>query len=406
MAPNKSHLASYPRNKFYTCRYWALGPACPNVDPFHTVVCEFAHYDTGVLASHVQQRGTCLPWKLWGYCGKGTGCWYEHRDTGVTGLYQGNVELSGFELEVADAATKAGFNTLRHEALFDLIWAVKRVATRGPGSQLRNRPPPPKDPIYPDRYRPSGIGDNTNKKRRAVTIQAPTNHDVELRFHPIKPLMRKRPLQATKQRKNKTSENIIDLTQDSDGEDLIDLSATPHSTAKRQKVVADDDKKPLPTLDPTAPTRVPGTNAAATTNYVPPSGASFEAQRKRGGRRGRTAQAIRSGNTSAMTNLPLTAANATPMLPRKPLTAEEGITKQLLLVKTKMEEATKNMNTCQATMKTLFDTHYGKFDNDDTMMALQKLSNHMNKVYDGGNDGAGEIDKAIALLNDNKNDIL
>jgi hypothetical protein len=32
------------------------------------------------------------------------------------------------------------------------------------------------------------------------------------------------------------------------------------------------------------------------------------------------------------------------------------------------------------------------------MMVLQKLSSHMNKVYDGGKDSAGEIERAIALL--------
>ena len=76
----------------HTCRYWALGPSCPNFDAFKTVTCTFAHYDTGRLASDVQQRGTCLAWKHYGYCGKGVGCWHEHRETGVTGLYQGSMK--------------------------------------------------------------------------------------------------------------------------------------------------------------------------------------------------------------------------------------------------------------------------------------------------------------------------
>lgn len=34
------------------------------------------------------------------------------------------------ELHIANAAYDAGFNTRKHEALFNLIWAVKRTAIR------------------------------------------------------------------------------------------------------------------------------------------------------------------------------------------------------------------------------------------------------------------------------------
>ena len=314
--------------------------------------------------------------------------------------------MTGFELQVADAATKAGFNTFRHGALFALIWAVKRLAMRGGSFQFRNIHPPPKDPIYPDRYRPSGIGDNTNKKRRGATVQPPPNHSVELKFHPIKPLMRKRPLEETRQEDSKKPNNIIDLTGGSDTEDLIDLSGTPRSTSKRQKVAMGSTTKPPINLGSAAATKVSGVNATAATPSLPAASTLSKRQRKRQARRGRAAQATPFGNTPALPSLPVTAANAIPLLPRKPLTAEEEITKQLLLVKTKLEDARKNMNTCQATMKALFDTHYGKFDNDELMMALQQLSNHMNRVYDGGKDGAGEIDKAIVSLNDSKSGIL
>ncbi|OCT47232.1 hypothetical protein CLCR_02262 [Cladophialophora carrionii] len=379
-----SNTAGFPHNRLYTCRYWALGPECPNMDAFRTVSCDFAHYDTGDLASHVQQRGTCLAWKQYGFCGRGVGCWYEHRDTGVTGLYQGTVELDGLELQVADAAAKAGFNTYNHEALFDLIWAVKRLALRAGASRLRSVPPPPKDPIYPDRYRPSGIGDNTKKKRRPLTIHPPPNRAVELKFHPIKPLMRKRPLEDADRGR---ADKVIDLTAGSDIEDLIDLTNPSGNTSKRQKVAANKHTKPRPS---TGLGTFKGLNASSTP--IPPAwDAQSKSQRKRGGRRAKAAQAI--------PRVPLTAANAVPMVPKKPLTAEEEIAKQLLLAKTRLEEATTNMNNCQATMKALFDRHYAIFDNDETMMALQKLSNHMNKVYDGGKDGAGEIDKAMALLN-------
>ncbi|ETI25423.1 hypothetical protein G647_02196 [Cladophialophora carrionii CBS 160.54] len=353
-----SNTTGFPHNRLYTCRYWALGPECPNVDAFRTVTCEFAHYDTGDLASHVQQRGTCLAWKQYGFCGRGVGCWYEHRDTGVTGLYQGTIELNGLELQVAHAAAKAGFNTFNHEALFNLIWAVKRLALRAGASRLRSLPPPPKDPIYIVQARP-----------------------VELKFHPIKPLMRKRPLEDAERGQ---ADKAIDLTADSDTEDLIDLTNPSGNTSKRQKVAANKHTKPKPSAGRGT---FQGLNASSTP--TPPAwDAQSKSQRKRGGRRAKAAQAI--------PRVPLTAANAVPIVP---MTAEEEIAKQLLLVKTRLEEATTNMNNCQATMKALFDRHYAIFDNDETMMALQKLSNHMNKVYDGGKDGAGEMDKAMALLN-------
>ncbi|KAK5106002.1 hypothetical protein LTS08_000118 [Lithohypha guttulata] len=94
---------------------------------------------------------------------KDQSCYFEHRNTGVDGMYQGQISLTGMELEIADAAATAGFNTWQHIALYDLIWAVKRVAFQH--CQTDSRPPKPKDPLYPDRYRPSGLGDTTSKKR-------------------------------------------------------------------------------------------------------------------------------------------------------------------------------------------------------------------------------------------------
>jgi len=82
------------------------------------------------------------------------------------------ITLTGFNLEVAAAAGNAGFNTWNHKALYDLIWAMKRVTLRhchGP-----NAATPPKDPYYPDRYRPSGLGDSTSKKRRAPGTEPST----------------------------------------------------------------------------------------------------------------------------------------------------------------------------------------------------------------------------------------
>ncbi|OAL26770.1 hypothetical protein AYO22_04123 [Fonsecaea multimorphosa] len=338
-----------PSNKRYICRYWALGPRCPNVDAFGASTCEFAHWDSGRMATTVQQRG-------------------------VTGLYQGTIELTGFELQVADAATKAGFNTFNHEALFELIWAVKRLA-------LRKRPfhflgHLPKDPIYPDRYRPSGVGDNTNRKRRAATIQPPSNHKVELKFHPVQPLMRKRPLPGSKE------EDLIDLTLSTDSE--CDPTDSHDITTKRQKVV---NGSIIPSVGDTRLkylNALPGKNMSLASTGITSKPPSRDARNRANRRTRAPARAA----VPVVLNLPPTA----------PPTAEEEISKQLLLVKSKLDDARKNMNTCQATMKALFDAHYEKFDNDKMMGALQKLSGFMNKVYDGSKEGAEEAEKAIALL--------
>lgn len=70
-------------------------------------------------------------------------------------------------LQIADAAAKSGFDTRNHVALLDLIWSVRRIAfSHGVGKPIGQRPP--KHPIYPDRYRPSGSGDNTERPRKRL----------------------------------------------------------------------------------------------------------------------------------------------------------------------------------------------------------------------------------------------
>ncbi|KAI1629206.1 hypothetical protein EDD37DRAFT_671023 [Exophiala viscosa] len=344
-----------------TCRYWALGSRCPNIDAFGTNICQYAHWDTGKLAGHLEQRGTCIPWKYYGYCGRGAGCWYEHRRTGVDGLYQGTIELDGFGLQVADAANKAGFNTFNHEALYRLIWAVKRVALHSGVNRFGHRPPP-RHPIYPDRYRPSGIGDNTNKKRKkkAIAIKPPPNHTVELKFHPVEPLMRKRPHDTI------AEENLIDLTTSSDDGNTTDIKSSPNTTAKRQKTSDNTTLKAFP-------------NAAQATIHA----------------------------LSKRVNSVKPPQKAVPRTVRPPpATVEDEIVKQLSLVKTKLDDARKSMNTCQATMKSLFDVHYEKFDDDQIMVGFQKLSNLMNKVFDASKDGAAEVEKVIECFREKKAGIL
>jgi hypothetical protein len=93
-------------------------------------------------------------------------------------------------------------------------------------------------------------------------------------------------------------------------------------------------------------------------------------------------------------------------VPKKPLTADQEITAQLQLVKTKFQLVQKDMNTYQATMRTLFDAHYAKFDNDQVMNALRNLNECMNKIHDSGKDGAWNVDEALNLLMRDKGEIM
>ena len=281
-------------------------------------------------------------------------------------------------MAVADAATKAGFNTFNHEALFDLIWAARRVTTGTPLAS--NRPPPPRHPIYPDRYRPSGVGDNTKRKRKPLEIKAPPGpkDSVKLQFHPIQPLMRKRPV------KKVNEDNLIDLTSDTETE--MDLTQTANSMAKRQKLARSQTSQ---NVAPT--TSMPETRQIGSApNKCVPTGANLI-----------PLGTGNQSNTSFGNALPARPA-PTAQVPTK----EVDISKQLLLVKTKLQDARKNMNTCQATMKALFDKHYQCFDDDKVMISLQKLSNHMNGVFDNGRDGAVEVDKVVEWLTERKDNIL
>lgn len=73
--------------------------------------------------------------------------------------------LHGLNLEIADAANRAGFNTRNQVALMDLIWAVRRIAFRHAVEQPKIQRPP-KHPVYPDRYRPGDPSDNTMRPRK------------------------------------------------------------------------------------------------------------------------------------------------------------------------------------------------------------------------------------------------
>ncbi len=76
--------------KLLTCRYWAFGPGCPNIDHNGIDVCPYAHCDTGRLSNFYEQRGTCWWWATNRGCWWGPSCTFEHRDTGYMGVHDGS----------------------------------------------------------------------------------------------------------------------------------------------------------------------------------------------------------------------------------------------------------------------------------------------------------------------------
>ena len=195
------------------------------------------------------------------------------------------IELVGIELEIADIAHKSGFNTTDHEALFNLIWAIKRTSLKiKPPTPYR--PPPPPHPIYPDRYRPDGIGDITNRKRKRP------NEDIQVKFNPVPSLMQR----------GGTKEDPIDLDDDDNKENIQPVK------------------------------KVKNNQGAA-----------------------------------------------------EPATPINLVTKKILNVKQKLEGIRIQVSGCQAEMKTLFDKHVDKFD-DDVLTVFENLAEAMNKAFDGAQD--------------------
>lgn len=83
-------MYSLSGRQLLTCRYWAFGSRCPDIDVNNVQTCQYAHWDTGRLADFYEQRGTCYDWFHRRVCPFGVSCSYEHRDTGVIGLNQGS----------------------------------------------------------------------------------------------------------------------------------------------------------------------------------------------------------------------------------------------------------------------------------------------------------------------------
>jgi hypothetical protein len=242
-------------------------------------------------------------------------------------------------LQVANAAYNAGFNTLDHVRLFNLIWAVKQEALK---ARIPERPPPPPPhPIYPDRYRPSGIGDNARSKRKRP-------EDVELKFDSVPSLMQK----------GGTKDNPISLDEDDDRS-----KALPRAPKAICRTLATKDNP----IDLETGEIAANHGSKQLQSLTEPFG---PANKK-----------VKSNQGKA-----LAVPRANPVM------------REIMKVKNKLEQVRLDVNGCQASMKTLFDKNRGTFNDDEIMAVLQKLADAMNKAYDGAADGGKIAEKAAATL--------
>ena len=239
------------------------------------------------------------------------------------------IDLVGLDLEIADAALQAGFNTRHHEALFNLIWAVKRTAIRilRPGNQSFK----PHHPIYPDRYRPSGIGDNTVQKRRSMKRRWISNFESD----------------PHRQQAHSRAADTDPLVNDSPRWNI--------DTAMDAESVKDDE---LSKRQKTR--RAPSTEPDLLIFSPSPS-------------------------------------------PRVEDIPEPGLcVKTVLFVKAKLDEAQKEVHSCQVTMKKWYDEYGARFcDTNEIMVPLRNLSTHMEGMRQNARAGAKEMDSAIKWLQSN-----
>lgn len=400
--------------KLLTCRYWAFGPRCPNIDAGGVDTCDYAHWDTGNLSNFYQQRGTCWYWANPKFgCWWGAACNFEHRETGYMGVHHGSklawnafgqplrplsrktppqapsplyspvrytdarhatvLQLSGLNLQIADAARKSGFNIRNHIALLDLIWSVRRVALTH-GVTKKSLPPPPKPPIYPDRHRLGAQGRKADKSRKRA-------REAEAQAHGTLP-------------------NPIDL--DVDPIDNEYKSVGP-AGAKRQKVTSNLARNSTATRAPSGPanpihqSRFPNSrinnfkpegkenNPLTRTIYMPsPNSLNLPPPRE-------------SPTAQHFQRLVLAPASSS----HQPLTIQASNQQDTLhslgRVSRTLSDNLNAINDCKRTMKSLYDTdesirHHAIFD------LLVKLNDDMQDSENGVLKALGDVDGVTAFL--------
>ena len=322
------------------------------------------------------------------------------------------MSLTGFNLEVAQAALSAGFNTWNHNALYKLIWAVKRVALRHCHGPLDE--PPPKDPYYPERYRPSGLGDNTNKKRSAPPSEAPTTSAVKLEV--------KRPVLKTTsrtfkykniKRKLNPAATLHQANAGFDGEGTRPNPVNPLSDddentwgarAKKQKLSSGNVNDSQLDLKHTQAEATRDSNARSTINH----GTSANLRRVSGGGVF-TRQADFVSLLDADPKGQVMMADIAPLSPRPsprvaPIhgyaaqTAAPPNETQLKIVRRKLENAVKSMVSSRDIMRIFFTMNEAKLKSNETMSVLEDLSRCLICAEQEARDGAGHVDEVIKIV--------
>lgn len=307
---------------------------------------------------------------------------------------------------MAAAAAGAGFNTWNHDAVYNLIWEVKRVALRHCHGPVN--PPPPRNPYYPDRYRPSGLGDNTSKKRPAPPSEPPATSSLKLGF---KPTSRKRGLRAFRHTKSKKKLNARAAPYQAD--EAVNEAGTRENPVnllldgeedgppgKKQKLNSDNpgDIKPQQSGAQTHgdTSRFSGLNALTNTQRETRSGPLTQQTGSVSVVDGDLIEQDRMTGIAALSSRP------SPSIPPSrgfaPAQSVTPVTRQLKLVRHELEIAAESMISCRGIMKRLFDDHGDLLDLEETMPALTSLSKCLQAAEIEANKGVKHVDRVAKLI--------
>lgn len=331
------------------------------------------------------------------------------------------VTLTGFNLEVANAASKSGFNTWNHGALYDLIWAVKRVVFRH--CRGNSKAPVPKDPFYPDRYRPSGLGDNTNRKRSAPMPDPLLVTAIKLEAPP-------KPVKRAFKYKNKKTKALARQGTRIDPIDLVSDEESRGGTAKKQKFSAASASLVKPEANQSrlragAPTSMPvnasddeiiadredtGTRTATSASTDTAQDHSLEGAAN-------NVQRHASGGafTQQTSFVPLidfdfnvdtptvdSALRRVPLAPQsRAIAAPRSRAKvpiELKVVRSKLDLIAEEVVSCRLTMRSTYNKHTEVLGRDETIEDLQALSKHFETVEEEARRGIQCIDRVKGSL--------
>ncbi|RMZ89163.1 hypothetical protein DV736_g3605, partial [Chaetothyriales sp. CBS 134916] len=294
------------------------------------------------------------------------------------------IELHGLEFEIANAAFQAGFHTANHEALFNLIWALKRAGNRCFGSSGESRLPPPKHPIYPDRYRPSGIGDNTMKKRKLTAGSQPKIHSI--------PLVQK----------GNTKDDPIDLDDDPSPRALAIVRGLTSTS------MINDSQDQALDIDEFAKEYAPWNTVSSANQSTKKTGSNNLEL----GRPNRLLENMTQGYSLPMRpadrHISLQQARDIPTMLHSrtktvdvPMSGEEEIVEALCHVKLRLIQTKNAISSCQEDMRKLFDRHPDQLCDDQKMFVLRSLAKDMDNVWEAAKAGVSNTEMMLALMEGN-----